>query len=178
MDTLLVIDMQNAWLNGDTPRLERAAVIARINHAAEQTRRQGGKVIFVRHCDAEAVPGTPGWQVDSDLLVAGADRFVDKTACDAFADTALRAQLQAIGTRTLLICGLATEFCVDTSLRAAVSQGFDVVALSDAHTTGDRPHLSAARIVEHHNWVWAHMAIPHGRTLKVQTVHDAFSAPA
>ncbi|MES2950862.1 MAG: isochorismatase family protein [Pseudomonadota bacterium] len=178
MDTLLVIDMQNAWLNGDTPRLHRAAVITRINHAAQQIRAGGGKVIFIRHCDAECVPGTALWQVDSDLRVADADTFVDKTACDAFADTSLRAQLQATGTQTLFICGLATEFCVDTSLRAAVSQGFDVVALSDAHTTGDRLHLSAERIVEHHNWVWANMAVPHGRTLKVQTVQETFAAPA
>jgi nicotinamidase-related amidase len=55
MNTLLVVDMQNAWLNRDTPRLDKAGVIARINHAAQRTREQGGKVIFVQHCDADCI---------------------------------------------------------------------------------------------------------------------------
>lgn len=57
-------------------------------------------------------------------------------------------------------------------MRAALSLGFDVIALSDAHTTGDRPHLSAERIIEHHNWVWANLAAPQGSKLTVQTVQD------
>jgi hypothetical protein len=47
--------------------------------------------------------------------------------------------------------------------------------LSDAHTTGDTPHLSAGQIVAHHNWVWTHLAVPAERTLKVLTVAQAFA---
>ena len=176
MNTLLVIDMQNAWLNGATPRLDKDGMIVRINHAARCMRQQGGQVMFVRHEDADEAPkGSAGWQLDAGLEVLSQDRWVEKTACDSFAMTDLLVQLQASGTRTLYICGLATEFCVDTTLRAAPSHGFDVVALSDAHTTGDRPHLSAEKIIEHHNWVWANMALPAGRSLKVQTVAQAFA---
>ena len=49
MNTLLVIDMQNAWLNGPTSRFDRAGVIRRINAAAEHIRTEGGSVVFVRH---------------------------------------------------------------------------------------------------------------------------------
>lgn len=174
MHTLLVVDMQNAWLNRDTPRLDKVGVIARINHAAQRTRAQGGQVIFVQHCNEEALENSDGWQIDANLIVLEEDGKVNKTACDSFADTSLLAQLQANSTSTLIICGLATEFCLDTTIRAAPSHGFDVIVLSDAHTTGDRPHMTAPAIIEHHNWVWANMSVPGGHTLKVQTTAQAF----
>ena len=176
MNTLLVVDMQNAWLNRETPRLDKAGVIARINHAAQCTRTQGGKVIFVQHCDENSIEGSEDWQIDADLIVIEGDGKVNKTACDSFAETNLQEQLIACGTSTLIVCGLATEFCLDTTIRAAPSLGFDVVVLSDAHTTGDRPHMKAAAIIEHHNWVWANMSVPGGHTLKVQTTAQVFPA--
>jgi nicotinamidase-related amidase len=174
MDALLVVDMQNAWLNSGISRLDRDGVIRRINHAARCMRQRGGKVIFIRHCDDDAQIGTPEWHVDSDLAVDALDLLIDKTACDAFANTDLLMELMGNGANKLFICGLATEFCVDTTLRAALSHGFDVVGLSDAHTTGDRPHLSAAQVIEHHNWVWANLAAPLGRQIQVCTVDEAF----
>jgi hypothetical protein len=63
-----------------------------------------------------------------------------------------------------------------TTIRAAPSHGFNVIVLSDAHTTGDRPHMKAPTIIEHHNWVWANMAVPGGHTLTVQTVAQVFPA--
>ena len=175
MNTLLVIDMQNAWLNGDTPRLDKDGVIARINHAALSMRERGGQVIFILLNNEEAAIGSPGWQLDAGLVVVPGDVMVEKTACDSFVDTKLLEQLAAFGTRTLFICGSATELCVDTTLRASLSQGFDVVALADAHTTGDRPHLKAAQIIEHHNWTWGELAAPFGRQIHVRTVEQAFA---
>jgi nicotinamidase-related amidase len=174
MNTLLVIDMQNAWLNGGTERHDKDGVVARINHAAHCMRERGDQVIFIRHCDDEATIGSAAWNVDAGLVVQHADLTVDKTACDSFADTELLAKLHASGAETVFICGLATEFCVDTTLRAALSHGFDVIGLSDAHTTGDRPHLTAAQIIEHHNWTWANMAAPTGRQVHMRTVKQAF----
>ena len=173
MDALLVVDMQNAWLNSGISRLDRDGVVKRINHAAKCIRQRGGRVIFIRHND-DAQVGSPEWHVDSDLPIDARDLMIDKTACDAFANTGLLMELLASGTDRLFICGLATEFCVDTTLRAALSHGFDVVGLSDAHTTGDRPHLSAAQVIEHHNWVWANLAAPLGRQIQVCTVEEAF----
>jgi nicotinamidase-related amidase len=176
LKTLLVIDMQNAWLNRATPRFDRDGVIQRINLAARHIRAQGGKVIFIQHCDTEAVPPDDGWQLDAGLEQREGDRAIDKTACDAFCDTALFDMLLERDAKTLVIAGLATEFCVDTTIRAAASMGFDVIALSDAHTTGDRDHLSAEQIIAHHNWVWSNMAVPVGSMLTVQTVAQLLAA--
>lgn len=176
MQALLVIDMQHAFLRGATVRHDLDGVLARINHAAHCMRESGGKVIFIRHNDSEAVIGSPGWQVDAGLTTVPGDVFVDKTACDAFAATTLFDELAALGVKTLFISGMATEFCVDTTVRAALSRGFDVVALADAHTTGDRPHLTAAQIIAHHNWTWENLAAPAARQLRVATVASEFAA--
>jgi len=44
-----------------------------------------------------------------------------------------------------------TEYCVDTTCRRAISLGYDVTLVSDAHTTVDNKLLTAAQIIAHHN---------------------------
>ena len=165
MKTLLVIDMQVSWF--ETPRHDKDGVIARVNLAIDAMRQSGGNVVFIRHSDADAMPDSPGFQIEPALHYQAEDIIFDKTACDSFADTALLPWLQQMGSKNLYLCGLATEFCVDTTLRAALSRGFNVTALADGHTTANRPHLKATQIIEHHNWVWANMTAPMGRSLRV-----------
>ncbi|CUI06016.1 isochorismatase family protein [Massilia antarctica] len=177
MNTLLIIDMQNAWLNNPAqPCFDSAAIVGRINHAARQVRAQGGKVIFVQHSDADAPIGSAPWQVITALEKDPADSTLLKLAGDSFAATDLAAQLAASATSTLYISGFATEFCIDTAVRAAASRGLNVVALSDAHTTADRPHLDAPAIIAHHNWVWSGLPVPAGSSLAVRTTAEAFPA--
>jgi len=179
MKTLLIIDMQNAWLDkASAPCFDTAGVVERINATAVRVRADGGQVVFIQHADADAPVGSPAWQIFPALTVAAADTRIGKTACDAFAGTGLGALLEANGSDTVLLCGFATEFCVDTTLRAATSRGLHVIALSDAHTTSDRPHMTADAIVGHHNWVWANLACPPGAALAVHRAAQAFSAHA
>jgi nicotinamidase-related amidase len=176
MKTLIVIDMQNAWLaNPAKPCCDTAGVVERINHAAASVRAEGGRVVFVQHADDEAVAGSDAWKIISTLTVCPEDATVDKRACDAFAETSLAQELAVNGSDPLYICGFATEFCVDTTVRAAASRGMNVVVLDDAHTTSNRPHLTADAIIAHHNWVWSNMALPANSALAVKTTAEAFS---
>lgn len=113
-----------------------------LGKSAQCTRQRGGQAIFIRHESAHAPADSAGWQIDAELLVEPSDLFVDKAACDAFSGTDLLGKLNACSARLVYLCALATEFCVDTTLRAALSQGFDVIALADAHTTGNRPYIT------------------------------------
>ena len=54
----------------------------------------------------------------------------------------------------VIVTGWATDFCVDATVRATVSRDHHVVAVSDAHTVSDRPHLPATAVIAHHNWLW------------------------
>ena len=175
MQTLLIIDMQTAWLE-ENPRHDAQAVIQRINQVAQYFRQTNQPIIFVRHDDDVVKKGSQEWQVTPAITAMSTDLFVDKTACDSFSGTDLAQRLQEIGTTEVVICGLATEFCVDTTLRACLSRGYKVTALADTHTTSNRPHLDAASIIVHHNWIWTHMAAPEGVSVKVATAADFLAA--
>ena len=62
-----------------------------------------------------------------------------------------------MGTKSLMITGCATDYCVDTTLRIAASLDYQLFAISDAHTTADRPHLDAGSIITHHNSMWRNL---------------------
>ena len=143
-------------------------MVRRINALAEAMRRQG-LVIFIRHTEPSGafVSGSPGWQVLPALVTKPGDCFVEKAACDSFLETNLDELLKQRGVTELVICGCATDFCVDTTVRAAGSHGYGVTVASDAHTTRDRPHLSATGVIAHHNYVWADFILPRGRTIRV-----------
>ncbi|MGV0959904.1 MAG: isochorismatase family protein [Limnohabitans sp.] len=44
-----------------------------------------------------------------------------------------------------------TEFCVDTTTRKALAQGYPVVLVSDAHTSAGNAAISAQQVIDHHN---------------------------
>ena len=65
--------------------------------------------------------------------------------------TTLREELAARGITKLVLAGIQTELCVDTTCRHVCSLNYDVTLVADAHSTWDRESLSAARIIAHHN---------------------------
>jgi nicotinamidase-related amidase len=159
MDALLVIDMQVGLLDGGLKH-DLAGVIDRINRLAETVRARDGKVVWIQHsgpAGTDFAPGKPAWQFLPELRREDTDIVVAKTLNDAFAGSDLQTTLQQLGVDRLLISGWAADFCVDATLRSAVSRNYDVVAVSDAHTLADRPHLDAASVIRHHNWVWANL---------------------
>lgn len=70
--------------------------------------------------------------------------------------------MEQLGIGRLVICGLQTEFCIDATVRAALSHGYDVTLAADAHTTGDAAILAEAAI-RHHNYALANLAHPDHR---------------
>lgn len=159
MDVLLVIDMQEAPLS-DPGKHDVPGVIARINRLAVRVRSRGGTVLFILHggeASEGLAPGSAGWQLCSALDVKPADRRVHKRMNDAFAGTTLENELRELGAERVIAAGWATDFCVDSTVRSAVSRGFEVVVAADCHTLNDRPHLRAGQAILHHNWLWANL---------------------
>ena len=95
--------------------------------------------------------GTDGRKLAEGLETSPTDIFVRKKATDSFHQTELQALLQEKGTRDLVICGLQSDFCVDTTTRRALALGYPVVLVADGHSTLDNRVLSAAQISAHHN---------------------------
>jgi len=159
MDVMLVVDMQVGLLQGK-PKYDLAGVVDRINHLAAKIRGQSGKVVFIQHTsddDPDFVPQSPGWQFLPELTRDSSDIVVRKHLNDPFAGTDLQARLKEIAPDRLLVTGWATDLCVDATVRSAVANGHNVIAVADAHTLSDRPHLDAASVIRHHNWIWRNL---------------------
>jgi nicotinamidase-related amidase len=156
-DAVIVVDMQ-VGLHDSGPKHDLAGVIARINALTAAVRRRSGAVIWIRHCGKpgdEFAPGSAGWAFLPELERKPDDLVVEKTLNDAFAGTTLQQTLKRLAVDRVLMCGWATDFCVDSTIRSAVSRGHQVVVVADGHTLADRPHLDAPSVIRHHNWVWS-----------------------
>lgn len=158
---LIIIDVQKAVLHGTCSEARREAVMAefeavvgRLTGLRDRARAAGIPVIVVQH-DGEPgsrlLPGTPGWEVVDALAPDGDDVLVRKTACDAFFETGLLGHLERLGVTELTVGGCMSQYCVDTTVRRAVSLGYDVTLVADGHTTGDSGGLTQRDIVAHHN---------------------------
>ena len=91
------------------------------------------------------------WQLAHGLQVAPSDLRVRKTTPDSFHRTELQEVLERHAIADLVVCGMHTEFCVDTTIRRALALGYPVVLVEDAHTTEGNEHLSAPQVILHHN---------------------------
>jgi len=161
MIALLVIDMQVGLFQGGPPRHDAQGVVRRINEIANLVRANSGVVIFIQHEDDRTfIPGTKNWEILPVLERTDTDLCVSKQACDAFYETELSALLQQHGVSQVIMTGCATDFCVDTTIRAAASRDYEVIVAADAHTTKNRPHLDAISIIRHHNWMWENLILP------------------
>ena len=171
---LIVVDVQ-AGLFESSPRFDADGVIRRINALAEAVRAGGGAVVFIQHEDDDSLAyGSPGWRLHPGLDARSEDAYVRKTASDSFYRSDLEETLRERRVTRLLFTGCATEFCVDTAIRSAVSRDYEVVVVADGHTTADRPHLPAEKIIEHPNWVWSNLILP-GRPVVVAKTETILS---
>jgi len=161
MIALLVIDMQVGLFDGDPPRHDADGVIRRINEIVKVVRATGGIVIFIQHEDNDGLTReSENWEILPSLERVDTDLLLRKQACDSFYETELPSLLEQHGVQEIIITGCATDFCVDTTVRAAASRNYEVVVVDDAHTTKDRPHLDAESIIRHHNWMWRNLILP------------------
>lgn len=152
---LLIIDVQRAFFDGieRQPAFEAKEVIERLNGVSERARKAGVPVIFVQHESADQLKcGSDAWQLATGLQTAEGDLFVRKMTPDSFLRTDLQRHLEQRGVRQLVVCGFATESCIDSTFRRAAGLGYDLVLLNDGHTTHDKPHADGAFIRAHHNY--------------------------
>ena len=159
MDAMIVVDMQVGLRNGP-PKHDLTGVIRRINQASAMVRSRSGRVIWVQHRGQpgdDFEPGTSGWEILPELNRRVTDVAIHKTLNDPFAGTDLQSVLARMAPDRVLIAGWATDFCVDATVRSAISHGHHVRAIGDGHTLSDRPHLDAASVIRHHNWVWSNL---------------------
>ena len=160
---LLVVDVQDGVVKR---AYQRDAVVANIGRVVEKARTARVPVIWVQQTDQNFVRGTEAWRIVPELTPAVDEPTIEKEYGDSFEATSLEAVLQRLGVGKLLVAGAQTDACIRATLHGALVRGYDVVLVSDAHTTEDSTSYGAPppdMVIAHTNLYWKYETAP-GRT--------------
>ena len=153
---LLVIDMQVGNFSEANSVYKGNELLTRIKKLITKGRSARIPIIYVQNNGGSGDPdeyGTSGWEIHPFITPIRGEIVVQKQTPDAFHETSLYRELKSKGIKRLIIAGLQTEYCVDTTCRRAFTLGYDVILVSDAHSTWNSPLLTAEQIIDHHNQV-------------------------
>jgi nicotinamidase-related amidase len=153
---LLVIDVQFGMFNLSRPLFKSDAILENIISLIRRARAENTPVVFVQHCGGENSPFkkySEGWNIHPAITPDVNDYILEKRHSDSFQDTGLGELLKKLGIGQIVVCGLVTEGCVDTTVRRAYSLGYKIELARDCHSTTDSNVLTGEQIVQHHNEV-------------------------
>ena len=149
---LLIVDVQNeAVARG--PYLG-SAVLANIADLLAACRSTGVEVVYVQHEEApgpDGVADTEGWEIHDSVRPEPGEKIVRKRFNSAFKDTDLLRHLRSRVISTLILVGIQTEYCVDTTCRVAFEHGFRIIMPEGTNTTYDNGEVPARQIYELYN---------------------------
>jgi nicotinamidase-related amidase len=138
---LLVIDIQNDYFPGGAMELEGAdAAGAKAGAAIAKFRKEGKPVLHVRHLSVRPgstffLPGTKGAEIHAAATPAGGETVIEKNFPNSFRNTDLKATLDKLQIKNLVVAGMMTHMCVDASVRHAADLGYKITLLGDACAT-------------------------------------------
>jgi nicotinamidase-related amidase len=133
---LLVIDVQNGLFSRATPIYKEEQLLENINTLWGKFVESGGAVFFIQHSnDKTLVRGSENWRFHPQLMIGKKDRVIHKTHGNAFEETSLQAELDALGIENLVITGLVTNGCVRATSIGGHDLGYRVVLVEDGHST-------------------------------------------
>lgn len=125
---LMVLDMQVSLIEDETPNPDE--ILEAVQGLVEVARGEGDPVIWVTDSRVEPNPA-----LHPSCVPAEDEIRIEKNQRNAFEGTDLEAELTVRGVERVIICGMQSDACIHATTRAADGLGFQVVLVSDAHTT-------------------------------------------
>lgn len=160
--TLINVDLQNCFVDGTDGGLQ---IVDRVNRLAAACRMAGILVIHTSHVLrpdgsnmgvlGEVAPvvrtgflnrGSASAALHPELVIDSHDLLVEKPRFGAFYGTDLEPILRSRGTDTVIITGIETNVCCDTTAREANARDFRVLFVSDATATAGNNRASASEL--------------------------------
>lgn len=128
---LLIIDMQNGFLDeyAETQSISEASEV--INYCSDLMRKAGQVVVHIRDVE-DAGEMTEQQLATTDLItIEPGDLHLEKEYSNAFFETELAQMLKAQDVGFLILAGQAAEHCVVFTYNGAIEQGFTPTVLQE-----------------------------------------------
>lgn len=154
---LLIIDVQEAMFCSPECRLaNERSVVENIKKLINVARAKNLPIIYIQHTENEGLykQNTTSWQIYHQIKPLDNDFIVEKSSWDSFLNTNLKETLLNLDVNELIIAGMQTEFCLDTTIRSGYEKNYSIVVARDAHSTFDSEILKGNQIINHHNNIW------------------------
>jgi len=138
---LIIIDIQYDYFEGGKNPLEgsyRACLKAK--ELLNFFRQKYWYVVHVRHVAAKAgatmlLGETRGSEIHHELKPLATEKIITKHFPNSIKQTDLLDYLRELGTERIVVCGMMTHMCVDSTVRTAKEHGFDCTVIYDACAT-------------------------------------------
>jgi nicotinamidase-related amidase len=138
---LLIIDVQRDYFPGGRMELEGSeGAVERIAGLLDHFRKSWLPVIHVQHVSVRPgatffLPGTPGMEFHETVRPLEGEAVVIKNRPNSFSGTELEPLLRELGVRRIVLAGMMTHMCVDSTVRAAFDLGFECIVAADCCAT-------------------------------------------
>lgn len=150
---LLVVDVQNALVSAKPYAKEE--IIGNIKKLITNCRENNVEVIYIQHTELsgeELAAGSEGWKIYGEISPNPNETVITKNYNSAFKETSLKAYLDNKGIKRLIITGMQTEYCIDTTCKVAFEYGFELVIPEKTNTTFDNGKIPAKDLYEFYNY--------------------------
>ncbi|MDR6371257.1 nicotinamidase-related amidase [Chryseobacterium bernardetii] len=141
---LIIIDVQNDYFPGGKMTLEKSEQAAEnARSILDYFRKNNLPVIHVQHISTNDgatffLPGTKGAEINPLVLPREDEKVIVKHFPNSFRETDLLNYLQSKKIKNLVITGMMTDVCVESTTRAAFDFGFTNTIIGDATATRNR----------------------------------------
>jgi len=153
---LLIIDLQIGNFSEPYSIVNGKILLRKAGKLISKARNKKVPVIYIQNNGGIGDPdefSTLGWKIHPLVAPIEGEIIIQKTTPDSFHKTKLEEVLNSKNIKELVIIGLQTEYCIDTTCRRASILGFEVTLAKDVHSTWNTDYLSAEQIIYHHNEV-------------------------
>jgi nicotinamidase-related amidase len=153
---LMIVDVQVGMYEESNPVANGEELLTTLGQLIVQARETDTPIIYIQHDGGEddlLEAGKPGFPIHPDIAPEEDDIVICKQHPDSFQGTNLQLELERLEISRIVLAGIQTDYCVDTSCRRAYSLGYDVILVQDGHSTWDTEQLKASQIIAHHNEV-------------------------
>lgn len=138
---LLIVDIQNDYFPGGTMELEGSLLAGtKAGQLLQAFRRKSKPVIHIQHVSTRPgatffLPNTKGVEIHDSVAPQPGETVIQKHYPNSFRETPLLEHLKQLGVTELVIAGMMTQMCIDTTTRAAADLGFQCSLAHDACAT-------------------------------------------